>query len=195
MKRLQRQLAFVRELDKAKTVLRQNPLADASRRENDAEHMWHFAVAALLLAEHAASPVNTGRVVLMGLIHDIVEIDAGDAFVYDDQARADKAVRERAAADRLFAMLPPDQGRVLREAWDEFEEGKTAEARFAASIDRLLPLMANHAARGGAWAVHGVKAQRVRERNASIADGAPALAAYAAELIEEAVGRGWLCED
>ncbi|MBO0887205.1 MAG: HD domain-containing protein, partial [Acidimicrobiales bacterium] len=173
--RLRRQVSFVLELDRAKQVMRRNRLADGSRCENDAEHMWHLALAALVLAEHAGSPVDVGRVVLLCLVHDVVEIDAGDTFLYDEAAKADKAEREQRAADRLFGLLPSDQGRVLRDLWTEFDAGETAEARLAASVDRLLPLMLNRASGGATWAEHGVTASQVEAANEPLAAGAPAL--------------------
>lgn len=190
--RLQRQLAFVREIDAAKRVLRQNPLADGTRRENDAEHMWHLAVMAVVLAEHATEPVDLLRVLKMLLVHDIVEIDAGDTFVYDEAARAGKVEREREAAERIFGLLPGDQGAELHALWEEFEAQATPEARFAAAVDRLLPMMLNHAAGGGAWAMHGITNDRVRARNEHIAGVAPELWEAARALIDDAVARGIL---
>ncbi len=190
--RLERQLAFVREIDKAKGVLRQNPLSDDSRRENDAEHMWHLSVMAMVLAEHATETVDLLRVLRMLLIHDIVEIDAGDTFVYDDAAREGKQAREREAAERIFGILPEDQGAELRDLWEEFEARATPEARFAVAVDRLLPMMLNHASGGGAWSVHGITNDRVRARNEHIAEVAPDLWEAARALIDDAVARGIL---
>lgn len=192
MSRLERQLEFLLELDRAKQVLRQNTLADASRRENDAEHMWHLAVMALVLREHAAADIDTGRVVEMLLIHDVVEIDAGDTFAYDEAAHVDKEAREIAAAERIFGLLPPDQAKWVWALWLEFEAKQTPEARFAASLDRLQPLLLNAASGGQAWRRHGVTSERVFARNAHIADGAPALWEHARNLISEAVERGIL---
>ncbi|MBF0393478.1 MAG: HD domain-containing protein [Alphaproteobacteria bacterium] len=190
--RLSRQIAFVLELDALKQVLRQTLLLADRRQENDAEHSWHIAMMALLLAEHAAEPVDVGRVVKMLLIHDIVEIDAGDTFIYDEAGHADKEAREQAAADRLFGLLPADQGAELRALWDEFEARATPEARFAASIDRLQPLLHNVHTEGAAWRRHGVTADRVLARNAMIGDGAPVLWDYARRLIEQATDAGHL---
>lgn len=190
--RLRRQVSFVLELDRAKAVLRRNRLADGSRRENDAEHMWHVSLAALVLAEHAASPVDVGRVVLLCLVHDVVEIDAGDTFLYDEAAHADKAERERRAAARLFGLLPSDQGRFLGDLWSEFDAGETAEARLAASVDRLLPLILNRASGGATWAEHGVTAPQVEAANQRVAAGSPALWGLARGIIDSAVAQGFL---
>ncbi|MDQ2754010.1 MAG: HD domain-containing protein, partial [Actinomycetota bacterium] len=133
--RLASQLTFCLEIDRVKSILRQNFIADGSRPEGDAEHQWHLAVMALVLAEHALEPIDIGRVVAMVLIHDLVEIDAGDAFVYDDTARAAAAAKEEAAAVRIFGLLPADQALWVRELWDEFEAKKTPEARFAGALD------------------------------------------------------------
>lgn len=190
--RLRRQVSFVLELDRAKQVLRRNRLADASRCENDAEHMWHAALAALVLAEHAAGPVDVGRVVLLCLVHDVVEIDAGDTFLYDEAAHADKADREQRAAARLFGMLPPDQGRFLQHLWAEFDAAETAEARLAASVDRILPLMLNRASGGATWTEHAVTAPQVQAANERVAAGSPALWRLARGIIDSAVERGFL---
>lgn len=190
--RLRRQLEFIVELDKAKAVLRRNPLVDGSRRENDGEHMWHLAVMAIVLAEHAEPPVDVIKVMRMLLLHDVVEIDAGDVFVYDDAAREGQAEREQKAADRIYGLLPDDQAEELRTLWEEFEARETPESKFAAAIDRLQPLLLNHASGGGAWRDHGITSDRVYARNAAISTAAPALWARARELIGEAVERGHL---
>ena len=190
--RVEAQLAFVLELDKAKTVVRQNQLADGSRRENDAEHMWHLALMAIVLAEHAGEAIDVGRVVGMLLVHDVVEIDAGDVFVYDDAARAGKHAAEEAAADRIYALLPADQALALRSLWEEFEAGTSPEARFAAALDRLQPLLLNTASGGEAWRRHGVTADRVFARNALIGEAAPALWEAARARLDRAVADGTL---
>src|SRR5436309_14613445 len=137
--RFERQIRFILEIDKLKGILRRTYLLNVDRAENTAEHSWHLAIMAILLAEHANEPVDVARVVKMVLIHDIVEIDAGDTYCYDTEAALNKAERERAAADRIFGILPEDQSRELRELWDEFEEGRTPEARFALALDRFIP--------------------------------------------------------
>lgn len=191
--RLTRQLAFVAEIDKLKHILRQTWLLDASRRENDAEHSWHICVMALLLAEHAEAPVDLAKVVKMLLIHDVVEIDAGDTFIYDQAGHVDKKEREIRAAERLFGLLPADQSAELRALWDEFEARETPEARYAAAIDRLQPLMHNYLTEGKAWQAHGVTADRVLAMNHErIAAASPTLWQEANRMIHEAVEKGYL---
>ncbi len=191
--RLEKQIAFIVEIDRLKRIFRQTYLTDASRKENDAEHSWHLAVMALILLEHAGGPApDILRTVSMVLIHDIVEIDAGDTFCYDDAGAKDREARERRAADRLFAILPPDQAAEFRALWEEFEARRTPEARFAAALDRLQPLLHNYITGGKSWQEHGVTADRVVERNRHIAEGSEALWGYAASLIGDAVKKGYL---
>jgi putative hydrolase of HD superfamily len=190
--RLDAQMRFILAVDALKGVLRQTPIADGSRQENTAEHSWQIALAATVLAEHADEPVDTGRVVAMLLVHDLVEIDAGDMFVYADaEARAAQELAEAAAAERIFGLLPADQGSVLRALWQEFEAKASAEARFAKAIDRLLPMVLNKAAGGGSWKLHGIHPDRTR---ALVEDhmraGSSLLAAFAHELIDTAVAEG-----
>ena len=192
MNRLEQQLTFLLELDKAKTVLRRSYLTDGSRLENDAEHMWHLAMFVLVLAEHADPPIDVTKVLKMVLVHDIVEIDAGDVFVYDVAARAGKEAAERAAADRLYGLLPPDQGAELRALWEEFEAKETAEARFAGAVDRLQPLLLNLTTEGRSWQEHGITADRVLELNARIGLGAPSLWVHVEALLHQAVADGHL---
>ncbi|MEP7046696.1 MAG: HD domain-containing protein [Ilumatobacteraceae bacterium] len=159
-------LAFFMEADKLKGVERQNRLADGSRRENTAEHSWHLGIAALVLAPFVSEPIDLGTAVAMALVHDIVEIDAGDTFAYDDaDGAATKEAREQAAADRLFGMLPSATGRRFREMWDEYERGDTAEARFVMAVDRLAPMMLNLAEGASTWREHGITRSRVIARN------------------------------
>jgi len=189
--RLARQLRFVLELDRAKLVLRRTYITDGSRLENDGEHMWHVMLAGLVLAEHADEPVDPVRLALMLAVHDIVEIDAGDTFVYADAAaHADKAVREQAAAERIFGMLPDDQRATFSGLWEEFEERTTATARMAAAIDRLLPLMMNRAVDGRTWREHGITAEQVFAVNSRIGDGSPALWSFARSALDAAVTDG-----
>src|SRR5580765_1538568 len=185
-------LRFVLEADSLKSVLRRNSISDGSRRENSGEHSWHLALMALVLAPHSGEPIDVGRVVEMLLVHDLVEIDAGDAFVYDTHARAQKEELEERAADRLFAMVPGDDGARLRARWDEFEARTTPEAQFAHSVDRLAPLLLNHANRGELWSEYGITADRVFALNDYIAEGAPDLWTAARTLLEDAINRGWL---
>lgn len=193
--RLARQLAFVLEIDRLKTILRQTPLADGSRRENSGEHSWHLATMALILAEHSPEPVVLERVLGMLLVHDVVEIDAGDTFAYDEVGLEDKVEREERAADRLFGLLPDDQATELRGLWDEFEARRTPEAKLAAALDRLQPIMLNMATEGRAWRKHGVTAKMVLERNRHVADGAPELWEHIRGWVDEAVERGWLAAE
>jgi putative hydrolase of HD superfamily len=187
-------IRFVVELDQLKQVLRRTVVTDGTRRENTAEHSWHVAMMALVLADTADEPVDPMRVARLLLVHDIVEIDAGDTFVYDTDGQNTKAARERAAAERLFGLLPDGQGDDLRACWFEFEDGTTTEARFARALDRLQPLLLNHASAGQAWREHGITADQVRAVNAAIEDGSPALWKLAQRLIDDAVTRGWLPE-
>ncbi len=162
--RLDAQLAFLSEIDRLKTVLRGTPIHDGSRRENSAEHSWHICLYALTLAEHAERPVNIHRVLLMLLLHDIVEIDAGDAPIHGDHDPEDLARRERIAADRLFGLLPPDQAATYRALWDEFEAAETDDAIFARSVDRIQPVVANLETDGGTWSEYGVTLDQLESR-------------------------------
>jgi putative hydrolase of HD superfamily len=193
MARIEQQIGFVREIDRLKGVLRQTMLAGPGRRENSAEHSWHVATMAVTLAEHAPPGTDIGRVTAMLLMHDLVEIDAGDLFVYADEAQqARQEAAERAAADRIFALLPPGQAAAFRGMWDEFEERRTPEARFARALDRLQPMLANLAAGGGTWREHGITADRVLAKVQLIEDGSPALGRYARDLVDGAVRDGLL---
>ena len=190
--RLDGQLAFLLEIDRLKTVLRRTRVSDGSRHENSAEHSWHLAVAAVLLAGHAPPGTDPARVVRMVLVHDVVEIDAGDTFCYDVDANRDREARERRAADRLFGLLPAAQADELRALWEEFEAGVTPDARFAVAMDRLQPLLLNFTLGGGSWREHAVTHDRVLARMAPIRDGAPGLWPTVLRLLDEAVARGYL---
>jgi len=189
---LEQQIRFIIEIDRLKNVLRQNYLADGSRRENTAEHSWHVALMAMVLSEHAATPVNNARVLELLLVHDLVEIDAGDTFAYDNAGSETKAAREQAAADRIFGLLPGAQASRLRALWDEYEASDSPEARFALSLDRLMPMIHNALSEGRAWQANGVIADKVRQRAESIARGAPALGVLANEFINSSVAAGFL---
>jgi putative hydrolase of HD superfamily len=182
--RLERQLAFLVEADRLKGILRQTTLCDGSRAENSAEHSWHLALAATVLVEHAGPDVDGGRVLRMLLVHDLVEIDAGDAFAYDATANVGKEEREREAAARIFGLLPPDQRDELRALWEEFEEGTTAEARVAVAIDRLQPLLLNHQSSGGSWRAHGVARAQVMRRMAPIEAALPSIWPAVLDIVE-----------
>ncbi|MGI5268475.1 HD domain-containing protein [Nonomuraea sp. CA-218870] len=192
--RLTDQIAFAVEIDKLKRIIRRNLLMDGSRRENDAEHSWYVATLAMVLGEHAPPGTDLQRVVAMLLVHDLVEIDAGDTFVYDPVAVAAQTEAERAAADRIFALLPGEQGARLRRLWEEFEERETPEARFARALDRFAPILANHHTEGGTWRLFKVTAAQVMEKVRLIEEGAPSLGAYARALVEESVAKGHLSE-
>ena len=192
--RLHQQIGFILEIDKLKLIVRRTLLIDRSRRENDAEHSWHLAMMALVLAEYAEPGVDIGRVIRMLLLHDLVEIDAGDAFFYDAAAEADKEAREQEAAERLFGLLPEGQGAAFRALWDEFEARETADARFARALDRVQPMLHNFHTEGGTWLEYGVTLDQVRSRRALIADASPRLWDYIEGLLGEAVRRGFLAE-
>jgi putative hydrolase of HD superfamily len=191
--RLARQLAFLLEADRLKQVERQTAIVGGSRRENTAEHSWHLGLFALVLAEHADEAVDIGRVLAMVLVHDLVEIDAGDTFAYDETGYETKAAREQAAAERLFGLLPEGQGAELRALWEEHEASATADARFANALDRLQPVLLNHAAGAHApWVRHGITYEQIVRRNVVIADGSRALWAEAHQRISQAVTEGWV---
>ncbi|HET6429848.1 MAG TPA: HD domain-containing protein [Phycisphaerae bacterium] len=191
--RLDRQIQFVMEIDKLKRVFRRTYLTNRSDRENDAEHSWHVSLMAILLAEYAADPgTDLLRVVKMLLVHDLVEIDAGDTLCYDVEGNKTKAAREQAAADRIFHILPPDQAGEVRALWEEFEARQTPEARFAAAMDRLQPMLHNVHTAGKAWREHGITLDRVLAHNRHMAEGAPTLWEYAEKMIHRAVDEGYL---
>ena len=190
---LNSQISFVLEADRLKTVARQNVITGESRRENSAEHSWHLALMAVVLADHAPPGTDLGKVGAMVVLHDLVEIDAGDLFLYSDpaaQARQEEA--ERAAADRLFAILPPAQAAELRGLWDEFEERRTPEARFARALDRLQPILLNMQTGGGTWTAHHITLDQVLAKVHLIEEGSASLGAYAKTMIATAVQRGFL---
>ncbi len=190
--KLAEQLRFIQEIDKIKGILRQTVILDGSRRENDAEHSWHLATMAMILEEHANEAVNLTRVIKMVLIHDLVEIDAGDTFAYDEVGAVDKTERERKAADRIFALLPEDQATEIDALWTEFEARDTPESRYAAALDRFQPLMHNYLTEGIAWTKYGIRKAQVIARNQHIAEGSSALWEYAKVMIDESVARGYL---
>lgn len=176
--RLSRQFEFILEADREKSILRRTLHSDGKTRENDAEHAWHMALMCILLSEYSNEKIDVLRTISMVLIHDIVEIDAGDTYAYDAQGALTQRDREEKAADRLYGMLPPDQGAKLRALWEEFEEGKTPEAKFARTLDRVQPLMLNSATDGKTWVQNGIKLSQVLNRNKSTADGSAVLWDY-----------------
>lgn len=194
MKLLSSRLDFIIEADRLKQVIRRTRLMDGSRLENSAEHSWHLALMALTLADYAPAPCNLQRVVQMLLVHDLVEIDAGDTFAFDLAANLTKDAREQAAAIRLFGLLPEHEGQSLRELWEEFERAATNEARFANALDRLEPLICNIRNGGGTWREHSVGHTAVLQRMEPIRHGAPELWPYVLSIIAEAREQGWIGE-
>ncbi|ERB63957.1 HD domain-containing protein [Vibrio coralliilyticus OCN008] len=193
MSRLEQQLALLMELDQLKSVLRRTRVKSADGRlENSAEHSWHVALMAILMEEHANEPVDIARVVKMLLLHDIVEIDAGDTFVYDVAASAVQEEKELAAAQRLFAMLPEEQGKELLELWLEFERAESADAKFGKALDRIIPMLLNYHNNGQSWQEHGVTREQALTVNRKIEYGSRALWDKAQQVIEEATQKGWL---
>lgn len=191
--RLNKQIEFILEIDKLKKVYRQSVIADGSREENDAEHSWHLAVMAIILSEYANdSNLNVLKVIKMVLIHDLVEIEAGDTFIYDLEGNSSKADREKKAASKVFGYLPQDQEIELRELWEEFEKRETPEAKFAAVMDRLEPLLLNSRTEGHTWQKFDIKRERVLEKNLHVKEGSVELWHYINELIEDCVEKGYL---
>lgn len=193
--RLEKQIAFLTEVDKEKNIFRQTYLADGKGKENDAEHSWHLALAAVLLKEHMKEDADLGRVMTMVLIHDLVEIDAGDTYAYDTEGAATKREREVKAADRIFGILPEDQGTYLRELWDEFEAYETAEAKYAHLLDNFQPLMLNDASDGKSWEEHGVHKSQVCRRNARIPETSEIVWEKMLEIMDKHIEKGHLQAD
>lgn len=192
--RLARQIAFVTEADKLKTVHRRTPLTDNSRQENSAEHSWHLALAAMALHEYAPEGTDLLRVLELVTVHDLVEIDAGDTFAYDPDAGLDKAERERAAADRIFGLMPPAEEVRLRALWEEFEANESPEARFANALDRFQALLQNLKAGGGSWVVHQVTRPAVLRRMEPIRLTLPSIWPYVLDVIHNACASGLIKE-
>lgn len=188
--RLERQIQFIIETDKLKEVVRQTLCTQSRRHENSAEHSWHFALMIVVLAEHANEPIDVLRVLKMVLIHDLVEIDAGDTYAYDTKNMADQHEREARAAERIFGLLPPDQAADFRAIWDEFEARTTPEAKFAAACDRFHPMLLNCLTGGETWKKHGVTHDKVVARNQHARDGSVALWHYAEQMLAEAKTKG-----
>jgi putative hydrolase of HD superfamily len=195
MDRLEQQIKFIIEVDKLKNIVRQNYLADGSRKEDDADHSWHLALMCAILSEHANEKIDVLKTMTMVLIHDIVEIDAGDTYAYDAGANVSKRERELAAAERIFNLLPEDQAGMLRALWDEFEENSTPEARFASTLDRVQPFLLNTASKGKSWKEHNVTFSQVMKRNKVTPDGSKALWDYEYGLIKQEVEKGNLINE
>lgn len=190
MERLKKQMEFIVEVDKVKNIIRQTYLADGNRKENDAEHSWHLALMAVLLKEYSNEEVDLAKVVPMVLIHDLVEIDAGDTYAYDEAGAETKRERETKAADRIFGMLPEDQCKWFRELWEEFEAYKTPEAKFAHVLDNCQPLLLNDASNGRSWAEHGVRKSQIYKRNEHTSEGSVEIWEYMKELIDKHIRLG-----
>ena len=188
--RLKKQLDFILEIDKEKNILRQTHLSNHGRRENDAEHAWHMAIMAYLLKEYSNEPVDIAKVMIMCLIHDVVEIDAGDTYAYDAEGLKTQKAREEAAKERIYSLLPDDQKQDLQALFDEFEERKTPEARFARALDNLQPLLLNNSNNGGDWREHQVTAEQVYGRQRRTAEGSAKLYEVTDQLIQENIARG-----
>jgi putative hydrolase of HD superfamily len=193
LRRFRRQIEFLLEVDRLKTVVRQTYLTDTSRKENSAEHSWHICLAALILAEYARDPdTDISRVIQMLMVHDLIEIDAGDTYCYDAAANHSKKQREQAAADRIFNTLPADQSVMLRDLWEEFESGRTPAAQFAHALDRLQPLLHNYVTEGKSWQEHRVRHGQVRDRMQRVRQGSRVLWEYLLQLMDDAVEQGYL---
>jgi putative hydrolase of HD superfamily len=190
--RLSQQIAFLIEIDKLKQIYRRTYVTDGTRNENDAEHSWHLALMVFLLKEHARDRIDVAKVAYMVLIHDLVEIDAGDTFCYDSEGAKSKQAREEAAAERIFNLLPEDQAVQMRQIWDEFEARQSPEARYAAALDRLQPILLNYTTQGRSWREHGITADQVIAHNQHAEDGAPQLWAYVKRLLDDAVAKSYL---
>lgn len=194
--RLKKQLEFCLEADKEKQIGRQTYVSDCSRKENDAEHAWHMALMTLILSEYANEEIDVLRTISMILMHDIVEIDAGDTYAYDEEAKKSQKEREEKAADRIFDMLPEDQKQKFRELWEEFEAAETKEAKFARTMDNLQPLMLNNATDGRSWMERGVRISQILKRNENTAKGSEVLWEYAYEnMLKPNVEKGRIIDD
>lgn len=194
--RLEKQIKFIIEVDKIKHILRQNYIIDNSRQENDAEHSWHLALMAMVLSEYSVkSQLDILKVMKMVIIHDLVEIDAGDTFAYDKINNLDKIKREGKAAQRIFGLLPEDQRDEMIQLWHEFEYMENKEAKFAASLDRLHPLIHNYKTKAAGWKNHVITKKDVEERNKITKESAPELWKYIEEIIEEIIEKGYISEE
>ena len=188
--RLQKQLDFILEIDKEKNIFRQTHLSGHGRNENDAEHAWHMAIMAYLLQEYSNEKIDVARVMLMCLIHDVVEIDAGDTYAYDAEGLKTQKAREEAAKERLYSMLPEDQKADLTAIFDEFEERKTPEAKFARALDNLQPLLLNNSNDGGDWRNHNVTAEKVYERQSRTREGSEKLFEVTDKILKDNIAKG-----
>ena len=192
MSKLDKQIAFIKEIDKIKYIQRKTKLFSSDRRENDAEHSWHLAMMAIVLLEHANKDIDLLKVLKMVLIHDIVEIDAGDTFIYSTTKDHNNTNEELVAAKRIFGMLPKEQANDLIAIWEEFEAGETDEAKFAKAMDRFEPLLQNASNSGGTWVEFDVPYHKVYDKKSEIKDGSESIWSYAESLIDDGVGKGYL---
>lgn len=195
MERIDKQFEFIREIDKEKEITRHTFLADASRRENDAEHAWHMAIMTILLREYANEEIDVLKTITMLLIHDIVEIDAGDTYAYDEKGKENQAEREEKAANRIFNMLPEDQAEKMIALWHEFEAQKTPEAKFARCMDNIQPMMLNDASNGLAWEENQVKISQILKRNERTAEGSKVLWDYMKHILQKNMDEGHIVKD
>ena len=195
MERLQKQMKFILEVDKVKEIFRQTYLSDGSRKENDAEHSWHLALMAVLLKEYANEELDLLKVIPIVLIHDLVEIDAGDTYAYDQAGLATQRERETKAADRIFGLLPSDQAEVFRALWEEFEAYETADAKFAHALDNCQPLFLNDASGGKSWKEHGVHKSQIYKRNEHTAEGSVEIWEYMKTLVDKHIQLGNVIDD
>lgn len=193
--RFEKQLNFILEIDKEKQILRQTHIRGYSRQEDDAEHAWHMAVMAFLLQEYSNEKIDIGRTMLMLLIHDLVEIDAGDTYAYDAEANKTKDEREHKAAERIYGLLPEDQGKMLMDLWLEFEAYETPEARFAHVMDNFQPLLLNHENDGKDWNSHNVRISQPLKRNEKTATGSEEIWSYMEEILEQSIRDGKIIDD
>ncbi len=194
MDRLDKQVQFILEIDKLKNILRRSYLIEDQRLETSSEHSWHVAVLASILAEHADEKIDTTKVIKILLFHDIVEIDAGDTFLYDSKGSVDKAEKESRAAERIFGLLPEDQAEEMKNTWDEYEARETPEAKFAYAMDRFMPILHNYHTQGKSWKEHKIRLDQVLSMNKPISEGSEKLWEYAFALINDAVAKGFLSE-
>ena len=190
--RLKKQIEFILEIDKMKNLYRQTYVLHEARKENDAEHSWHLAIMAFMLSEYSNQSVDVLKVIKMVLMHDIVEIDAGDTYCYDEKGYTTKAEREESAAQRIFGLLPEDQRNEYYQLWREFEDSETSEARFAAVLDRLQPLMLNYNKKGISWQEHGIYKEQVLNRNKDYFPQSDEIAELITYIIDDAADKGWL---
>ena len=192
MERLEKQLSFLMEIDRQKEVIRQTYLSDGSRKETDAEHAWHLAMMCMVLSEYANEPIDVPRTIMMLLAHDLVEIDAGDTYAYYTEGNATKRQREEKAAERIYGMLPEEQGNTLRMLWEEFEAMETPEAKFANTMDKIQPVLLTDQAKGKSWREHQVRMSQIMERNARTHEGSEVLWDYIRNVLEKNADAGFI---